>query len=613
MRNLHAVAAVAALGALGGCGHKSKLDADRAADVDALWALAPDGTELGIVASPRAVRLAFRGIAAVRALTAQPDLAPAKSTLDNLARGMFGSETATPQEAGFSDTKPFAMFATSDGVVGIMPVGDRDKFMTAKRGTRGSAEDTLEANTCRMIADRYICATDVKLFDRLGKGSLKGKLQSAGARGDAELLMTGLPLLSDNKGELSIAVQLDEGQMSVFGRWAGTPGGILAQLVGATAPHPETSGSSGFVTFNAAPLLASMPSLPIAGGVTTDQLAASMAGPISAVIPAGSIDIQVHIPLKDDKPASTIIENCKDVGTFFTLAPTQVPGACRVVLQGTNALELDIWVESNTLRIGAHKGPAPAGKAGALTTVARELAAQDWTASLWGRGTMLNLSGITPAQSDVPDQIALGIHAMALVNELGIAAKVETTGVRFRGFLRTVWSNHDDIVASYVAVPGKDIIMGKATDAGSALAASAPQSPFAADFAAGQGGLMMPAAVIGLVTGFVIPAMAKYIDGNAGAPTEPSGPAMGSADLATLLVRAYVEEAYPKWKTDHPDKSCPTKLEELATYFGEDPGIPVLDDPWGRPLVMTCDDKGLVVISFGEDGKQGTGDDVTSQ
>jgi hypothetical protein len=608
-----------ALVALAGCGNKSKLDVDRGADVDVLWDLAPDGTELGIVASPRAVELAFRGIAAVRSLTAQPDVEPAKDQLDALAHAMFGSTTATPEEAGFATNKPFAMFATSDGVLGIMPVGDRDKFMAQKKGTRGSAEDTLDTNTCRMISDRYVCATTTAMFDRLGKGSLRGKLGPAGARGDAELYMANKTLLGDTKGTLTVAAEINKGEVSLHGIWQGTPSGVLAKVSGITAPHPDTTGASGFVTFNAAPLLANLPSIPIAGGVTTDQLAASMVGPISAVIPAGSIDIQIHIPLKDAKPATTIVENCKDVGTFFALAEKQTPGACRVVLQGTNALELDIWVEGTTLRLGAHKGASPKGLPGALTPVARDLAANDWTAALWGRGTMLNLSGITPTTQEVPAGVALGIHMMGLVNELGAAAKVDATGVRFRGYVRTVWTNTSDVVTKYVAVSGNDIISGKATEAGKSLAATAPGSQFAADFAAGQGGLMVPAAAIGIVTSVVMPAIARLIGGETGeaqpdggdAGANPNGPPMANADLAQLLCRAYVEEAYPKWLADNKGKKCPTRIDDLAKYFGDDPGIPIKDDPWGRPLVMTCsDDKGVTVMSVGEDGVPATADDV---
>jgi len=608
-------AVVACLFGLLACkGGTSKLDDDRSGAVDTLWELAPDGTELGLVASPRAVGLAFRGIAAVRAMTGQADIAPAKPQIDELARAMFGSETATPADAGFGE-KPFAMFATADGVVGVMPVADRDKFMAAKKGTRGSNEDTLEANTCREVRGHYVCATQVAMFDRLGKGSLRGKLAILGTRGDAELYMNNRTLLGDTTGELAIALQLEAGQASVTGRWIGTPSGLFAKVVGTVAPRPTLDGSTGFVSFNAAPLLASLPAVPIAGGVSTDQLAASISGPITAMIPAGAIDIQVRIPLKDAGPATKIIENCPEVGTLFALAEQQVPGACRIRLEGTNALELDIWVENNELRLGAKKGPLPAGKPGAVTPLGRELATKDWTASLWGRGTMLNLSGIKPTDGEVPEQVAFGIHAMALVNELGAALRVEADGIKFRAFLRTAWANPSDVVAKYVAVSGAEIVTGKATDAGKSLAATAPGSPFAADYAAGQGGLMIPAAAIGLVTAIVVPAIVRYISGGEEeTPTEetPTGAPIGNKELTELLVRAYVEEAYPKWKTDNPTKTCPAKLEELATYFGENPGIPVMTDPWGKPLVMQCDAKGLVVFSVGEDGTANTADDVRS-
>jgi hypothetical protein len=603
-----------ALVAVAGCGNKSKLDADRGADVDALWDLAPDGTELGIVASPRAVDLAFRGLAAARALTAQPDLAPAKDQLDAVAQGMFGSTSATPEEAGFATTKPFAMFVTNDGVIGVMPVGDRDKFMAMKKGQRGSAEDTLEQNTCRMIGDRYVCATKVEMFDRIGKGSLRGKLAVAGARGDAELYMAGLTMLGPTKGDLAIAAQLDPGQVSLHGSWRGTPSGLLEKLAGATAPKPDTSGVTGFVAFDAKPLLADIPSVPIAGGVTTDQLGASIVGPIIATIPAGAIDIQIQIPLIDPKPATTIVENCKDVAALFSLAQTQAPGACRIVLQGTNALELDIWVDGTTLRLGAHKGPRPAGQPGAVTPVGRELASGNWSAALWGRGTMLNLTGITPATQDVPEQVALGIHAMALVNEVGAAASVDATGMKFRAYVRTAFANPPDVVAKYVAISGNDIITGKATETGKAIVQTAPTSPFAADFAAGQGGLMIPAAAIGILSSVVIPAIAGYLSGDGGSGEEaapPPGQPMNKTDLAKLLVQTYVEQAYKKWQVDNPRRSCPPSIDELAVYFGEDPGVPVKQDPWGRDLVMTCDDeKGVTITSLGEDGKPGTADDV---
>lgn len=496
-----------------GCGNPSKLDHFHGGNVDALWSLAPDGTELAIVASPRAVDLTFRAIDALRELAKHPDFLPAQGQLYALTKAMFGSDTATPADAGFARDKGFAMFATGDGVVGVMPVADRDKFMASKQGQRGSTEDTLDGNTCREIGSHYVCATNVQMFDRLGKGSLSGKLAVAGVRGDAELYMSNVSLLGDSTGELAIAAQLAPGQVSLHGTWLGTPSGPLANVAGIATPRPETSGASGFVAINARPLLEGAPAVPLAGDVTLEQLAQSFAGPITAKIPAGTVDIQVFAPLTDPKPAQTAIDNCQDIGQFFELASTQTPGACRFMLRGTNQLELDAWVENNTLRLGAKKGPPPAGKPGAMTAVGRELASGQWTAAFWGRGTMLNLTGITPASQEAPPSVALGVHAIALVNELGAAVRVDPDGVRFRVFLRTAWANPPEFASRIVEVSGNDILTGKAMMPALALAGSAPGTPFAEDFDAGQGGLMVPAAVIGLASAVVIPAVMQAVAG----------------------------------------------------------------------------------------------------
>jgi hypothetical protein len=596
---------------LAGCrGGKSKLDLDRGADADALWALAPDGTELGIVATPRAVGLAFRALDAVRDLANHPELAPVKPQIDQLVKGLLGSETGTPAGAGFGTDKPFAMFATASGVLGVMPVGDRVKVMTAKQGQLGSNEDILEGNRCRTIRGMYICASDDAMFERVGKGTLRGKLASAGARGDAELYMATFPLLGA-KGELAIAAQLEPGQIDVSGRWSGMPPAMLARAGGLAAPRIDTTGVAGFVAVNVQPLLAGAPAIPIAGGVTLDQLAASLHGPVSAVIPAGSVDIQVHAPLVDPVPATTALARCDELAQFFELAKTQTPGACRFILQGTSSLELDAWVEDMTLRFGAKKGAVTAGKAGAVTRVARELASGDWTAALWGRGTMLNTAGVTPVTGgEVPPQIAIGIHALALVNELGTAVKVEATGVGFRMFVRTAWTNPPEVVKKLVAISGADVLTGTAGEPAKAIAAAAPGTPFAVDFAAGQGGLMVPGAAIGLVSAVAIPAVMRLL-GRGG--EEPPDREPDPARLADLLVRAYADEALPKWHADHPETWCPPSLAELATYFGDAAGVPVLVDPWGNKLQFVCNKGVFVVRSLGPDGVVDTDDDIEAR
>lgn len=162
------------------CKNPSLLDstADGPGNTDALWDLAPDGTEVGIVATPKAIGLVFDAVTTAQQLAANPDFAPMKGTAQALIAALLGKPDGTPAAAGLAADKGFAMFITTDGVIGVMPVGDRDKFMTTKHGTRGKTPtdgDSLNGNTCKPLRDYYVCATNDKLFERIGKGALKGK------------------------------------------------------------------------------------------------------------------------------------------------------------------------------------------------------------------------------------------------------------------------------------------------------------------------------------------------------------------------------------------------------------------------------------------------------
>ncbi len=84
--------------------------------------------------------------------------------------------------------------------------------------------------------------------------------------------------------------------------------------------------------------------------------------------------------------------------------------------------------------------------------------------------------------------------------------------------------------------------------------------------------------------------------------------------IAKATVKKFAYEAYPSWSATHPEKACPDKLEDLNEYMnGND-----VNDPWGNPYRMYCGQnlppgaKGLAVTSAGEDGKEGTPDDIKS-
>lgn len=114
--------------------------------------------------------------------------------------------------------------------------------------------------------------------------------------------------------------------------------------------------------------------------------------------------------------------------------------------------------------------------------------------------------------------------------------------------------------------------------------------------------IMIVLAILALVMGLVVgPRVMKMFGESKG-------------DIASATVKKYAYEAYPSWSASHPDKGCPEKLEELNEYMNNKD----IKDPWGGTYKMYCGAnlpagaKGLAVSSPGEDGKEGTSDDVKS-
>jgi hypothetical protein len=506
------------------CGnHTSLLDTAPVGggNTDALWDLAPEGTEVGIVATPAAIGLVFDAVATAQVLAMNADFAPMRGTAQALIAALLGKPDGTPAAAGLSAAKGFAMFITNDGVIGVMPVGDRDKFMATKHGTRGATPadgDTLNGNTCKPLRDYYVCATNDKLFDRIGTGSLKGKAaQLAGGRGDVELYALQLPLFGGAPGDLGLTFEIAPGQIAARGQWTGQPTGTLGMLSGITAPKVEATNAAGFVAADLSKLTGALPPTPLAGGVTFEMFAKSLAGPVSAVIPAGSVDIQITAPLTDVGPATTALAACKDLAMILDLTDEQPKDACRFKIPSANTLLLEAWVDpaGKALRVGQRRGGVTKAAEVALTPIGAELAHGDWTAVFWGRGSMLNLTGVVPSLAEINPEGSAAIHAIALVNELGVGIKVDAKGVKLRGVIRTVWANPHELATKLAAISGSEIVTGKANDPAKAIAASAASAPFAADFAAGQGGLMIPAAALGVVSAIIVPAIDSLLDGSA--------------------------------------------------------------------------------------------------
>jgi len=61
------------------------------------------------------------------------------------------------------------------------------------------------------------------------------------------------------------------------------------------------------------------------------------------------------------------------------------------------------------------------------------------------------------------------------------------------------------------------------------------------------------------------------------------------------------------WRATHVDE-CPSP-QRLKDDKDLDPSSD-LNDPWGSPYKIVCDDDSTTVVSFGPDGKEGTPDDL---
>jgi general secretion pathway protein G len=114
--------------------------------------------------------------------------------------------------------------------------------------------------------------------------------------------------------------------------------------------------------------------------------------------------------------------------------------------------------------------------------------------------------------------------------------------------------------------------------------------------------IMIVLAILALVMGLVVGPRVMKMFGES------------KVDIAKLTVKKFADEAYPQWSTHHPDKGCPDQLSDLSDYMNSKS----IKDPWGNPYKMMCGQslpagaKGLAVMSFGEDGKEGTEDDIKS-
>jgi type IV pilus assembly protein PilA len=480
------------------------------AAVDALWALAPAGTEVGVVASPRALGLLDGAKARMQEnLATIPELKQLAGLVEEGVRGTFGSTDLDLAAHGLSVDKGAASFATKDGNVHVLPVVDRDRFVAWVKGAKNGDVDTFADMTCKTVQGVYACAKPASLLDGLGKRGMAGSPKLIGVRGDIEVAGS----FPGPKGTLpfALAVKLERGAATVDFAIRGVKDLMPMEITGGARPRVDEH-TVGFGVFELGGLLSRAPPVPLVPGVTAEEIARTVNGPITVKIAAGSTVIEGRVPLSDPAPAKAFIEQCNVFAPLQQLGATVEKDTCHVAIPQM-LTELDAWVEGKELRFGK-RGAAPAAAANvSMSPIARELAGQTWAMLFYGRGTIFAVPQLPPMpMNDLPDMAATFVRVFSLINELGLGMRMDGDTLRVALVARTAWANPDDVVAKLRAIPVADIISGKSQAAAKAIADAAKDSPFADDMKAGFTGLMIPTTAVGMMAAVAIPAFMQYME-----------------------------------------------------------------------------------------------------
>ncbi len=483
------------------------------ADADALWAMAPEGATVAVIASPRAIGMAEHAWLDVRALLATaPELAALDAMLGAQLTQELGKPDVTLADLGLTPAKGGAFFVTpGGGGIAVIPVGDRDKFVAATHGTRGTDSDAIGRATCKTVRGVYVCASTPEVFDRIGKGTLRAGLDALGTRGDVEMVAT-IPAPM-GKGQFTVGGALQLSRGAVIARVVvGGPLGPITANMGANqskarGDHDKTAG---FAVLNLGAVLANVPALPLISGVTLADVATTISGPVSLQIPPGAPELDIRVPVNDPRPAAALIEHCAELPALAAAGATFGDGACHLTVPSIG-YTLDLWVAGNEVRVGKQRA-ATGGVAVPMTAIGSELARAPSAFAFWGRGTLYGQAlGTMPKLPSIPTELLMGIRALSMLNEFGGATRVEGDKIRGTFVLRTAWSNPDDVVAKLVAIKPDAFLAGTAGTEAKAIAEGAPASPFAADFKAGTGGLMVPMAMVGMMAAVAVPAFMDYM------------------------------------------------------------------------------------------------------
>ena len=572
------------------------------AEQDALWKLAPAGALGGIVVSARGLQMIEHAWVDLDTMVhASPDLAQFAKNMDDQLQRATGQTKPSFAALGIATTKGGAVFITADKKpVTIIPVADRDLFLKLAHGTKGDKTDKLDkldkGTTCQMMSGNYVCVEDVAMFDQLGKGQLS--IAPAGARGDIEFV--GNVPLGKEPVAFAGVVQLARGAVTLRGEVTGVPKAALTAMGEASKPRLDGDKTTGFALAHWKSLFAAFPMPDKA-----QMMFATMGDPLTLVTYSNKVDAQ--LPLLDVGPASMLVSGCGE-GPLGKLGAKTVKGSCSFAVPSMPAWNVALSIDGKTLHAGLDSQSASSNTV-ELTSFGKELADGTWQDALWGHGTLLASDQDMTAQMSQtpmaidPMMVNTAIRMMTMLNEFGVAARVDGEALRFVVGVRTAWSNPDEIVAKLLAIAPADVLAGKGAALAKAIATKG--SPLENDLRSGYTGMMVPMSGVGVMAAVAIPAFMEYMK-----RSKPSEASLQLNKIGKAAKISFAETgAYPIGDAALlPAKACcgqpMNKCAPDAAAFAKDPVWNKLefsvDEPTTYQYRYHSDGKTLLVEAIGD-------------
>lgn len=455
-------------------------------DAAALWQLAPADLQFGVVATGAAMRHLRGQVRAFGEVATPPD------TWETLSQDPRARAIAAILDEDVRDG--LAIFIDrSARIVAVLPGSDGTATSKLPDTVRRDGRDHVTVGDLVLVCERdligYVCATDIELSQRLGRGTSLRPTTT----GDVELVAR------------TASVQITASAVvtaSGFDARAQLEAPMITPILKTFEPQTvDPQGAAGFVLVG----------MPAAGAApSSGPLVDVLMGRLLMKLPAGVDDVEFEISLAKVDVVDRWLQACDLNNDEAGIVSRPQRDGCRLEFApgfpiGSGGF--DLWLDGDVLRGRRDRARPSVPMELPPTELARELAS-GWSVAFWGRGLMLS------SQDRIPqgDGGAARPSGMGLIREVGGGARVRGDRIELRLAVWTVLDHPHEVVDALTRMnhaPGSATELDQQRAELTALATKLSDERLAADVRVGPRGLTAPIGALGILAALVVPDLAE--------------------------------------------------------------------------------------------------------